>query len=229
MEGGCNPSSASSTPAFSSSSLNLDMASTCLASGIAPAAALSYPFGMTSIMNRMATPPWFDPPEHPGDASGGEMSLALPIRRTGPSKSSSRADRGGPNRSTGSAPAPLPLGGPGGGGGAGRRARPLEQLQLHPGPGLRERDGQRRQQDVLAHRVSPPAAAHPRQHRAAPGGQHRLAAIHLGVLVSVRHQRAQLAREARRRVPHERVPADEVALIEIDAKPQPALVRGVQL
>src|SRR5882672_7647296 len=53
IEGGCRPSSPSNTPAFCRASLYFIIAATALASGICPAAAVSYPFGIISIMNRI--------------------------------------------------------------------------------------------------------------------------------------------------------------------------------
>src|ERR1700674_3133093 len=58
IEGGWRPSSASSTPAFRKDSLYFIIASTALASGMAPGAAFSYPLGIISIMNRMVTTPF---------------------------------------------------------------------------------------------------------------------------------------------------------------------------
>src|SRR5882762_5594223 len=58
IEGGWRPSSASSTPAFCRDSLYFIIASTALASGMAPGAAFSYPFGIINIMNRIVISPW---------------------------------------------------------------------------------------------------------------------------------------------------------------------------
>src|SRR6266404_7085060 len=53
-DGGCSPSNASSTPASFSASLYFIIAATCSAGGTVPGAAVSYPEGIISIMNRMA-------------------------------------------------------------------------------------------------------------------------------------------------------------------------------
>src|SRR5437763_6762526 len=53
LTGGCSPSSPSSTPALVSDSLYLVILATRSAGGAKSAAALSYPLGITSIMNRM--------------------------------------------------------------------------------------------------------------------------------------------------------------------------------
>src|ERR1700739_1025917 len=58
MEGGCSPSSPSSTPAFCSSWLYFIMAATAFASGIVPGWAFSYPLGIISIMNRIVIAPF---------------------------------------------------------------------------------------------------------------------------------------------------------------------------
>ena len=57
IEGGWRPSSDSSTPAACKDLLYFIIASTALASGIVPGVALSYPFGIISIMNRIAVTP----------------------------------------------------------------------------------------------------------------------------------------------------------------------------
>src|SRR5437764_372185 len=57
IDGGCRPSSASSTPAFWRDSLYFIIAATALASGVVPGAAFSYPFGIISIMNRIIVSP----------------------------------------------------------------------------------------------------------------------------------------------------------------------------
>src|SRR5580700_3747718 len=59
IEGGCSPSSASSTPAFCSDSLYFIIAATASALGMAPGPAFSYPLGIISIMNRMVVSPLF--------------------------------------------------------------------------------------------------------------------------------------------------------------------------
>src|SRR3954470_2692530 len=53
IDGGCRPSPPSITPAFCSSSLYFIIAAPALASGSVPGFALSYPFGIMIIMNRM--------------------------------------------------------------------------------------------------------------------------------------------------------------------------------
>src|SRR5438046_486244 len=57
IEGGWSPSSASSTPAFVSASLNFVISATISALGMAPGSAFSYPWGIISIMNRIVVPP----------------------------------------------------------------------------------------------------------------------------------------------------------------------------
>src|SRR5438552_18061352 len=57
MEGGWRPSSASSSPAFCRDSVYFVIATTAWGSGMAPGFAFSYPFGIISIMNRIARSP----------------------------------------------------------------------------------------------------------------------------------------------------------------------------
>src|SRR5690349_11180180 len=76
IEGGWRPSSASSTPAFCSSSLYFIIAATALASGMVPGAAVSYPLGIISIMNRIVTPP-------SGFAFGARLRRLRPMRILG--------------------------------------------------------------------------------------------------------------------------------------------------
>src|ERR1700694_518859 len=57
IEGGGRPSSPSNTPDFCRASLYFLIAATALASGICPAVAASYPFGIISIMNRTVITP----------------------------------------------------------------------------------------------------------------------------------------------------------------------------
>src|SRR5687768_7948520 len=58
IEGGCSPSRANSTPAFCNDSLYFIIAATAFASGTVPGFALSYPFGIIIIMNRMDVSPY---------------------------------------------------------------------------------------------------------------------------------------------------------------------------
>src|SRR5439155_22150480 len=55
--GGCSPSSPSSTPALVRDSLYFVILATRSAGGVKSAAAFSYPFGITSIMNRIVVSP----------------------------------------------------------------------------------------------------------------------------------------------------------------------------
>src|SRR4030081_565828 len=57
IEGGWRPSSASRAPGFCRHAVDFIIAATALVSGMVPGAAVSYPLGIISIMNRIAVSP----------------------------------------------------------------------------------------------------------------------------------------------------------------------------